>query len=67
MRDQREADIWRDCRAWLRLHGSACARQNQGAINGQYSGKRRFLRFTRADGLSNILGLLRPHGRADGQ
>jgi VRR-NUC domain len=61
-KDQREADILRDCLTWLRLPGVFCWRQNQGAITGQYHGKRRFLRFTSVDGVSDILGVLRPQG-----
>jgi len=61
-KDQREADILRDCLTWLRLHGVFCWRQNQGAITGQYHGKRPFLRFTSLDRVSDILGVLRPQG-----
>jgi hypothetical protein len=62
MRDQRESDIVRNCLTWLRLHGVFCWRQNQGAIGGEYKGKRRFLRFTSVAGVSDILGVLRPQG-----
>jgi len=62
MKEQRETDIVRDCLTWLRLHDVFCWRQNQGAITGQYHGKRRFLRFTSVDGVSDILGVLRPQG-----
>jgi hypothetical protein len=62
MKEQRESDILRDCLTWLRLHGVFCWRQNQGAIRGEYNGKRRFLRFTSVDGVADILGVLRPQG-----
>jgi len=42
--------------------GNAAAAAAQGAIAGQYHGKRRFLRFTSVDGVSDILGVLRPQG-----
>ncbi|MBY0525548.1 MAG: VRR-NUC domain-containing protein [Gemmataceae bacterium] len=63
MREQKEADILRDCLTWLKLHGVFCWRQNQGAIAGEYNGKRRFLRFTSMAGVSDILGVLPPTGR----
>jgi hypothetical protein len=63
MKEQRESDIVRDCLTWLRLQGVFCWRQNQGAITGSYKGKRRFLRFTSVDGVSDILGVLRPQGQ----
>lgn len=63
MREQRESDILRDCLLWLKLHGAFCWRQNQGAISGEHNGKRRFLRFTSMQGVSDILGILKPSGR----
>ena len=48
MLEPKEADILRDCLTWLKLHGVFCWRQNQGAIAGEYNGKRRFLRFSSA-------------------
>lgn len=63
MREQKEADILRTCLDWLKLHGVFCWRQNQGAITGEHNGKRRFLRFTTMDGVSDILGVLPPTGR----
>lgn len=63
MREEKEADILRDCLTWLKLHGVFCWRQNQGAITGEHNGKRRFLRFTSQTGISDILGLLAPTGR----
>jgi hypothetical protein len=63
MREQREADILQACLTWLKLHGVFCWRQNQGAISGEYNGKRRFLRFASMAGISDIVGLLPPSGR----
>lgn len=63
MREQKEADILRECLFWLKLHGAFCWRQNQGAISGEHNGKRRFLRFTSMEGVSDILGVLKPSGR----
>lgn len=63
MREQKEADILRDCLTWLKLHGVLCWRQNQGAITGMHNGKRRFLRFSSQVGISDILGVLPPSGR----
>lgn len=63
MREQREADLLRDCLQWLQLHRVLCWRQNQGAISGVHNGKRRFLRFTSMSGVSDILGVLPPTGR----
>lgn len=63
MKAQRETDIVRDCLLWLRLHGVFCWRQNQGAVTGQHNGRRRFLRFSSAVGVSDILGVLPPTGQ----
>lgn len=63
MLEPKEADIVRDCLLWLKLHGVFCWRQNQGAISGEYNGKRRFLRFSSATGISDILGIMPPSGR----
>jgi hypothetical protein len=63
MRECKEADILQACLTWLKLHGVFCWRQNQGAIAGEYNGRRRFLRFTSMQGVSDILGLLPPTGR----
>jgi hypothetical protein len=46
MKDVRETDTVRACLTWLRLHGVFCWRQNQGAIGGEYKGKRRLWRGT---------------------
>lgn len=58
-----EQDILKQCLAWLSLHGVFCWRQNQGAVVGEYQGKRRFTRFCGAAGVSDILGLLPVSGR----
>jgi hypothetical protein len=63
MRAPKEADILRDCLTWLKLHGVFCWRQNQGAISGVHNGKKRFLRFSSMNGVSDILGILPPSGR----
>jgi hypothetical protein len=63
MLEPKEADILRDCLMWLKLHGVFCWRQNQGAIAGEHNGKRRFLRFSSAPGISDIIGLLPPAGK----
>ncbi len=63
MRAEREADILRTCLAWLRLQGVYCWRQNQGALSTASQGKRRFFRFAGVEGISDIIGLLRPSGR----
>lgn len=43
---------------YLKLHGVLCWRQNQGAMSGEYHGKRRFLRFASMPGISDILAVL---------
>ena len=63
MLEPKEADILRDCLTWLKLHGVFCWRQNQGAIAGECNGKRRFLRFSSAPGISDIVGILPPSGQ----
>jgi hypothetical protein len=63
MRTEREVDILRTCLGWLRLQGVCCWRQNQGALSAVSRGKRRFFRFAGVEGISDIIGLLRPTGR----
>jgi len=63
MHEPLEADILRQCLQYLQLRGVLCWRQNQGAISGTHNGKRRFLRFTSMEGVSDILGILPPTGR----
>jgi len=63
MREPLEQDILRVCLEYLKLRGVCCWRQNQGSVAGEHKGRRRFLRFASADGISDIIGLLPPGGR----
>jgi hypothetical protein len=58
----KEQDLLKSCLRYLELRGFLCWRQNQGAIAGEYKGKRRFVKFTTAKGISDIIGIL-PGGR----
>lgn len=57
-----EKDIQRDILQYLRLRGIFCWRQNSGAMQGEYKGKKRFVQFTSEPGICDIIGLL-PSGR----
>lgn len=63
MRAPREQDLVNACLAFLQLRGIPAWRQNQGAVAGTYSGRRRFVRFCSAKGVSDVLGILPPAGR----
>ncbi len=57
-----EKDVLAACLTWLRCRGAFVWRQNQGAMSGEYNGKRRFFRFASEPGISDIVGLV-PSGR----
>ena len=57
-----ESAILKSCLARLDALGAFVWRQNQGAMTGEHKGKRRFMRFAGADGISDIIGVL-PDGR----
>ena len=59
----KEAEVLKQCLQWLKLHGVLCWRQNQGAMQAEHKGKRRFLRFAGIDGISDIVGVLPPGGK----
>lgn len=54
-----EGDIIKVCLQWLTLHSCFVWRQNQGAFSGEYKGRKRFVRFSGADGIADIIGLTR--------
>ncbi len=53
-----ESAILKSCLARLEALGAFVWRQNQGAMTGEHNGKRRFMRFASADGISDIIGVL---------
>lgn len=61
-RKPKETDLVKQCLDLLALRGVFAWRQNQGAVSGEYKGKRRFIRFAGADGISDIIGVL-PGGK----
>ena len=60
--DPSEKEVQRDIMAFLALHKIFHWRVNSGAITGEYKGKRRFVRFTSLNGVSDIVGIL-PGGK----
>ncbi len=57
-----EAAIVKAVIQYLTIRGCFVWRQNAGAVSGEYKGKRRFVRFSGAKGVSDIIGVL-PSGR----
>ena len=53
-----ESVILKSCLARLEAMGAFVWRQNQGAMTGEHKGKRWFMRFASADGISDIIGVL---------
>lgn len=63
MKPPLESDILTACMEFLKLSGIFAFRVNCGAIASEHKGKRRFLRFTGINGVSDILGVLPESGR----
>lgn len=61
----KETDLVKQILDYLALRGVFAWRQNQGAMKGTYSGtgKKWFLRFAGAKGISDVIGVLEPEGR----
>ena len=57
-----ETQIVKVCLQWLRINGFFAWRQNTGAMQATYKGKRRFVRFGEP-GMSDIVGITQ-EGRA---
>lgn len=57
-----ETDLVRACINYLNMRGIFAWRQNQGGMKAEYKGKKRFMRFAGAKGISDIIGVL-PDGR----
>jgi hypothetical protein len=53
-----ERDIIRQVLDWLRLCRLFCWRQNSGAAQGVYKGRRRFVRFNSAPGMADVIATL---------
>lgn len=62
MRDIKEADVLRSVLAYLRLAKIFSWRVNSGGIRASHNGKRRFVRFSSINGISDVLAIL-PGGR----
>ncbi len=60
MKKPTETDLVRQCLEYLWLRGHFAWRQNQGGVTATYQGKRRYVRFARVDGISDIIGVLGP-------
>ncbi len=58
----REKDILAACLRLLNLLGILAWRSNSGGLHAEHKGKRRYVRFSGALGLSDIIGVL-PDGR----
>ncbi len=55
-----EAEILKQCLEFLSyLPGVVAWRCNSGAVVGEHNGKRRFVKFSSAKGLSDIIGVIR--------
>ena len=54
----REAEILRQCLEYLHAAGHFAWRQNQGAFLSEYKGKKRFVRFASAAGITDIIGCI---------
>jgi hypothetical protein len=65
MKAARESDLVKACLQLLRLRGVVAWRTNSGAAvySATATARGRFVRFAGARGLSDIIGLLPPHGR----
>lgn len=64
MKKQSETDLVRTgLLRYLKLRGIPCWRQNQGGVKFPGKNKDYFVKFTSVKGISDILGLLPPHGR----
>ena len=58
----RETELVKAILDYLVLRGVFAWRQNQGGVTREYKGRKRFVRFARVDGISDIIGIL-PDGR----
>lgn len=59
----REQVLVNSCLDYINRIGHFAWRQNQGAVQAEYKGRKRFVRFSGVDGISDIIGVLRPSGR----
>lgn len=57
-----ESVVLKQCLEYLKLKGICSWRQNSGGFSGEYKGKKRFVRFSGAEGVGDILAIL-PNGK----
>lgn len=58
MKKLTETMLVRACLDYLALRGVFAFRTNSGAVHAEYKGKHRFVRFSSAKGLSDIIGVI---------
>ena len=59
MKTLRETDIVRACLDWFAAMRILAWRSNSGGVMGEYKGKKRFVRFNSAPGMSDICAVYR--------
>ena len=57
-----ESVVLKQCLEYLKLKGICAWRQNSGSFAGEYNGKKRFVKFSGAEGIGDVIGVL-PNGK----
>lgn len=57
-----ESVVLKQCLEYLKLKGICAWRQNSGSFAGEHKGKKRFVKFSGADGITDLVGVL-PNGK----